>query len=177
MREKSKKNVPHSMKYASFPLFLLFILVGTLYYADNAAADEIRDPYKHFFTESFGDFPEELSIAKNDGKKGIVLFFEMDHCPYCKAMKENILNRRRVQDFYNEHFNIISVDTRGSVEIIDFDNNEISQKSFSQKMGARFTPTIAFIDLNGKIVQKKIGAVNSIERFIQLGQHVLDNRL
>ena len=48
---------------------------------------ETRDPTTHFFQPKFGDFRAELATAKQQGKKGIFLFFEMDDCPFCARMK------------------------------------------------------------------------------------------
>ena len=36
-----------------------------------------------FFDQSLGDFGEELEIAREEGKKGVLLFFQMDECPFC----------------------------------------------------------------------------------------------
>ena len=62
-----------------------------------AGTSDVRDPYKYFFNESWGDFPEELKNAKQSGKKGLVIFFEMDECPFCHYMKKNVLNQPKVQ--------------------------------------------------------------------------------
>ena len=40
-----------------------------------------------FFDETFGDFTEELTHAREQGKVGVFVFFEMDECPFCHRMK------------------------------------------------------------------------------------------
>ena len=57
--------------------FVLFLSVGAS--ADEA---EVRDPREFFFHQTFGDLTEELQLAKTEGKKGILLFFEAEGCPY-----------------------------------------------------------------------------------------------
>ena len=47
-----------------------------------------RDPYTYFFNETWNNFSEELVKARAEGKKGILLFFEMDECPFCHWMKQ-----------------------------------------------------------------------------------------
>jgi hypothetical protein len=42
----------------------VFLLIST------TVLSEIRDPGEHFFHSTFGDFSEELEIAREEGKKG-----------------------------------------------------------------------------------------------------------
>jgi hypothetical protein len=56
---------------------LLFILQSTL-----ASAATPRDPYQYFFEANLGDLVEELETARDEGKKGLFIFFEMDECPF-----------------------------------------------------------------------------------------------
>ena len=64
-------------------LSVLLLLVTANVFAGE---QDIRDPREFFFTQSFGDLPEELSTAKAQGKQGILLFFAAEGCPYCLAM-------------------------------------------------------------------------------------------
>ncbi len=45
-----------------------------------------RDPYEYFFEQSLDDLTEELEIAREEGKRGVFLFFEMDECPFCHRL-------------------------------------------------------------------------------------------
>ena len=78
-----------------------------------AGAVETRDPETYFFNQTFGDFSEELENAREQGKKGILIMFEMEECPFCHRMKQRVLNRKDVQDYFREHFLIFSVDIVG----------------------------------------------------------------
>ena len=50
-------------------LQLAFVLVLTIFnVATSYAIDDPHDPYKHFFNETWGDLPEELNKAKQEGK-------------------------------------------------------------------------------------------------------------
>ncbi len=140
-----------------------------------AQATTPRDPYEHFFNETFGDYSEELERARDEGKKGIFLFFEMDECPFCHRMKKTVLNQPEVQEFYRDHFLNFSIDIEGDVEIVDFKGNEIAQKDFSTKdFKVRATPVIAFIDLEGNVVTRYTGAASGPEEFLWLGEYVSD---
>ena len=114
------------------------------------AAGVVKDPYRYFFNETWGDFREELANAKKQNKKGILIFFEMDECPFCHYMKNNVLNQQEVQAFYRENFLNFTVDIEGDVEITNMEGKVMKQKDFAfRENRVRATPVIAFFDLDG----------------------------
>lgn len=152
---------------------VIFVVLLSLFCTANAAVG--RDPYVHFFNETWGDFQEELSKAKEEGKKGIFLFFEMDECPWCHRMKMTVLNQPEVQEYFRKHFLSFSVDIEGDVEIVDFKGDSYTQKEFSEKLNrVRATPVMAFYDLEGKQVVRFTGATSSVDEFIWLSEYYLD---
>lgn len=149
--------------------------IALLAFFSTAHAAVGRDPYVHFFNETWGDFKEELAKAKEEGKKGIFLFFELDECPWCHRMKATILNQPEVQEYYREHFLNFSVDIEGDVEIVDFKGETYTQKEFSEKINrVRATPVMAFYDLEGNQVVRFTGAASQVEEFFWLAEYYLD---
>ena len=145
-----------------------FILLFCLFAQTVLAADQ------KFFDESLGDFSEELELAREQGKKGILLFFEMDECPFCHRMKTTILNKPEVISYFKKHFLIFPVDIEGDIEINDFQGNAITQKDFAfKKHRVRATPVLAFFDLNGQKVTRYTGATSTVEEFMWLGEYVV----
>lgn len=127
-----------------------------------------------FFDETFGDFSEELKHAKEQGKAGVFLFFEMDECPFCHRMKTTIMNQKPVQDYFKKHFLNFPVDIEGDVEMNDFQGNVMPMKDFAFKQHrVRATPVLAFFDLQGKLVAKYTGATADAEEFLLLGEYVV----
>jgi thioredoxin-related protein len=138
-----------------------------------AVAEEPRDPYEHFFDQTFGDFSEELARARDEGKQGVLLFFEMDECPFCHRMKQTVLNQPRVQGYYQEHFLSFAVDVGGDLEITDFNGESMSEKDFAFKQNrVRATPVFQFYDLEGEPVARFTGATSGVEEFLWLGEYV-----
>lgn len=153
-------------KYSAIYLFILFSLVNPV----SANAAELT-----FFDSTFGDFTEELELAKEEGKAGVFIFFEMDECPFCHRMKTTILNQPDVTAFYKKHFKIFTVDIEGDVEMTDFDGTVTTQKDFAfKKHRVRATPVMAFFDLTGNMIVRYTGATSSKEEFLLLGQFVLN---
>ena len=140
-----------------------------------AQADENRDPYKFFFAQTFGDYSEELINAKEDGKKGVFLFFEMDECQYCHYMKTTILNKKSVQDYFLKEFAAYSIDIEGDVMITTFDGKEMKMKEYAgkQHMKVRATPVMAFFDLQGKQLHRHTGKVGGgKEEFLWMADYI-----
>lgn len=157
-------------------IVLSLLLVMSMFWTGAFAADTApRDPYQFFFHETFGDFSEELANAKDEGKKGVLIFFEMDECPFCHYMKGNVLNQVAVQDYYRTHFMMFSVDIEGDVEIVDFKGESMPQKDFAfKKNRVRATPVIAFYDLNGKRIHRHTGKTSGVDEFMLMGRYVAE---
>ena len=94
---------------------LLIAALAFLLPACTQAGDEVelRDPDAYFFTQTFGDLPEELAAARESGKQGMLLFFEADACPYCQHMRRKVFSSSDVQDWFRQHFVNIAVDIHG----------------------------------------------------------------
>ncbi len=162
-----------SMKYMKLLSCVTSILLWTLLSVAHAEAP--RDPYQYFFNQSFGDYSEELANAREQGKKGIMIFFEMDECPFCHRMKDMIMNRPDVQEYYRDRFILLSHDIEGDIEIVDFEGNDTTQKEYAEKVHrVRATPVFAFFDLEGNRIARYIGATKSVHEFMWLADYVAD---
>ncbi|MDH5764528.1 MAG: thioredoxin family protein [Gammaproteobacteria bacterium] len=127
-----------------------------------------------FFDQSLGDYSDELNIARENGKKAVLIMFEMDECPFCDRMAKTILNQPEVIKYFKQHFSIYRIDIEGDVEITDFDGKPTSEKDFAfRQHRVRATPVIAFFDLNGKRIVRYTGATSTVEEFMWLGEFVV----
>lgn len=138
------------------------------------ARAEVRDAGAHFFQPKLGDLPGDLVTAKQEGKAGILLMFEMDDCPFCQRMKATVLNQSEVQDWFRAHFILYAMDTRGDTVLTDFQGNSTTEKAFALTQRARATPTFIFYDLQGQAVARFTGATQNGEEFLKLGRYVLE---
>lgn len=141
------------------------------------AAEGPRDPATHFFNDTFWDLPEELANAREQGKQGIFIMFEMDECPFCHRMKQTVLNQPDVQDYFRRHFINLAIDIEGDVEIVDFQGRTTTMKEFSEKQyRVRATPVFAFFDTDGRYIRRArfTGATRDKEEFLLLGRYVVE---
>ncbi len=141
----------------------------------QAGVEDPRDPDHHFFDPTFGDFPEELEMARADGKKGILLFFEMADCPFCHRMKNQVLNQPEVQEYFGEHFAVFAVDVEGAIEVVTFDGESKTMMDFATRdFRVRATPVFQFFDLDGEPIARFTGATRNTREFMQLGEFVAE---
>jgi thioredoxin-related protein len=151
-------------------LFAFLVLTCSL-----ASAAPTRDPGKYFFDETFGNFQEELALARKAGRQGVLIFFEQEDCPFCHRMKTTVLNQPEVQDYYKKHFHIFSVDIEGDLEVTNFQGQPVTQKDFAFKQyQVRATPVFAFFNLDGKLIARYTGPTRNAREFLWLGEYVAD---
>ncbi|OFZ67698.1 MAG: thioredoxin [Betaproteobacteria bacterium RBG_16_56_24] len=151
-----------------FAAGLLFILCTGTGFA------ETRDAEKYFFDLKMGDFKSELATAKEEGKTGIMIMFELEDCPFCYRMKHTILNQSEVQDYYHQHFLIFPVDIRGGLPVTDFKGKETTEKAFSVEHRVYGTPVFDFFDLDGKLITRFPGTAKDVNEFLLLGRCVVE---
>lgn len=146
--------------------------------AGDTGKVETRD-VSLFFDESFNDMKEELETAKQDGKEALLVMFEMEECPFCHRMKTTVLNRSDIQDYFKQHFRIVSVDIEGDVEMTDFKGESITQKNFALKeFRVRATPVFQFIGLDGSPLKngRLTGATKDANEFMLFGKFIADKK-
>ena len=157
----------------------LAVLFAALLFGTGAPAEEApetRDPRDFFFAQTFGDIPEELEEAEKAGKIGLFLFYEQEGCAFCRRMMQSVLNQRRVQDWYGEHFMSIAIDIRGDVELRDVDGITLPSKVFAQHRRVKYTPVMAFLDLHGVEIFRKSGMIDDPEEFLLMGRYIAEGR-
>ena len=155
--------------YLFLNIFLSFCLLNA---AAPAGAAETRDAEDHFFSLNTGDFRAELADAQKAGRKALLVMFEQDGCPGCLYMRQNVLNRADVQNFYRARFVSFSINIFGAVPLRDFTGRELTEKSYARSAGIKATPTFLFYDLDGREVVRIVGPVKDVAEFMLLGEFV-----
>lgn len=147
-------------------------LASPLLLSLSSIAQHWRDPGQHFFQPLLGDLPAELKQAALEGKKGLLLIFEMDECPFCERLHRTALREIAVQDYYRQHFAVFKIDIRGSTPLVGFDGGEGTESKFAVQQKVRATPTSVFFDLTGKELVRFPGTPRDKREFLQWGDFV-----
>lgn len=158
-----------SAAWRYLPALLTLLTMALLASTTARAADADR-----FFDQSLGDFRGELKSAQQAGKRGLLLMFEQEGCPYCRKMREQVLSQPEVQAYFRQNFLIFSVDMLGDVEIQDTNGRSKPEKTYARELHINGTPTFVFIGADGSVLTRYVGATRDVAEFMQLGRYVVD---
>lgn len=161
------------MRRHLFALAIAF-LAATGFASLPATAQPWRDPEQHFFQPFLGDLPAELQLAQKAGKKGVLVIYEMEGCPFCVRLHRTALREPAVQDYYRRHFSVFRVDLLGATTITGFDGRDATESAFASQQKVRGTPTSVFYDLGGRELARFTGAPRDRQEYLLLGEFVVD---
>lgn len=113
----------------------------------GAKAQEVNEDGLHvqpWFQETFFDLADDLSEAKEAGKR-LVLLWEQRGCPYCREMHNVNFKNQKIVNFITANFMVIQLNLWGSREVTDFDGTAMEERAIARRWGVNFTPTIMFL--------------------------------
>jgi thioredoxin-related protein len=122
------------------------------------------------------DLASVASIAR-DRKLPILLVFSADHCSYCELLENEILKPMLLSGDYRERVLIYKVMLDHASDIQDFNGNTISPATLSQRYDVYVTPTMLFLDANGRELSERILGINTVEMFGGLVDQAIDTSL
>lgn len=154
-------------------LLALFVTLtlGTL--AAVAGESELRDPDQYFFAQSFKDLQEEAQISSEEEKAGIMVFFEMQGCPYCEHMRAHVFSDQSAQSWFGDNFRSIFMDIDGQTEAALFDGTAVTEKAVADHYGVFSTPTLIFFDAEGNEIYRHLKTARTPAELISVGESVL----
>lgn len=135
--------------FISFLLF--FISVNSFAENDSVVIEE-------------NDF-QKLAQQMKQENRGLVLMLHAEHCPYCKQMDEEILSPMVLSGEYDKRIYIRKLQIDEARDVINFSGKEVEPSDISDEYNAMLTPTLVFLDYNGKEMAKQMVGINTIELF------------
>ena len=152
----------------------LFLLSAILLFTNSAFAEEgVKVVYPGWFKDSFYDLKADLQDARDGGKKGIMLFFSMKTCSYCKAIIETTFEQADIVKRLRSNYDVIGLEIFSDTEVVNINGQTFWAKDFAVHEKAKFTPTMIFYDLNGKKQLRLVG-YQSAKKF-RVAQDFLDS--
>lgn len=145
-------------------LFLSFCLLGTAVAAAEPVQGELAsgmvNPGYHeqpaWFKPSFLDIREDAQEADAAGKR-LMLYFYQDGCPYCKKLLEDNFGLRAIVDKTRRYMDVVAINMWGDREVTGFDGKATTEKRFAESLRVMFTPTLLFVDGDGKLIMRLNG--------------------
>ena len=126
-----------------------------LFAADDQLTEGMVNPGYHekplWFKESFLDIREDIAEATAADKR-VLLYFYQDGCPYCGKLLKDNFGDSKIADYTLEKFDVIAINMWGDREVVSIEGNSTTEKAFARTLKVQFTPTMLFLDENGKVL-------------------------
>ncbi|MDH3342442.1 MAG: thioredoxin fold domain-containing protein [Gammaproteobacteria bacterium] len=103
-----------------------------------------------WFKKSSGDLRDDLQDALDANKKGLIIYFGQNRCSYCEQFIKNSLNSSDIEYYTRKNYDFINIDIWSSMDIIDTDGKEYTERDLSIHYDTNFTPSLVFYDRKGK---------------------------
>jgi thioredoxin-related protein len=152
-----------------FAVGLLLSLSTSLSAQETAATERGKvtggkvSTHPAWFKESFLDIGEDVSEAA-EADKHVILFMEMNGCPYCFKMLEENFKNAPYKEFIQEHFDVIAINIKGDREVALNDEATATEKEVAGMLKVRYTPTVVFLNQDNQPVAR-INGYRNVEEF------------
>jgi thioredoxin-related protein len=129
-----------------------FAIAACAVFAQTSAQPALPRPIDvpPWFTQSFLDLQDELQAATQQ-KKRLLLYFGQDGCPYCRRLMEVNFSQRTIVDKTRANFRAIALDIWGDLDVTWTDGRRTTEKQLAKQLNVQFTPTLLFLDEQGRI--------------------------
>ena len=92
----------------------------------------------------------------------VLMFFSMNHCPYCIEVEEDYLKPMLRNAAYDDKVIIRKIKIDGTDSMKDFNGKDRDIEEFSDEYNISMVPTLILVDSNGnKLVPPIIGIANA----------------
>lgn len=140
----------------AFGFLLLAQAVAASEVKPGASYGAITSEKPEWFKESFLEFEADVAEAAEAGRR-VMLYFHQDGCPYCALLVEENFTDPEMQAYIRRHFDGISLNMWGDRELVTVSGQTFSEKNFAAALGVQYTPTLVFLDEQGKVALRLNG--------------------
>lgn len=136
----------------------LIILFSMLLISQFSLAEPVHN-VPHVIQEVH-DFAELGKLARNQ-QTPILIMFSQKGCTYCVVLEEDYLRPMLRSGDYQDKVIIRKVRVDSFETLRDFDGNPVEADSFATNYRAYVTPTMVFLDHNGKELTKRLMGIGT----------------
>lgn len=168
---------------AAIKLSFLFLILAC--FASSAFAERMDSyqigahgqahlKYPPWFKKSFLDLRDDLNEAREQGKRGIIVFFSQKNCNHCQAFISTTLSDAAIRKRVQKSYDIVGLDIFSDLELTDIDGSVSPIRDFAEKQKARLTPTLLFYGVENKRLLRILGFYPP-EKFDRVLDYIEDN--
>jgi thioredoxin-related protein len=123
-----------------------------------------------------GDLAASARMAQQQGLPTI-LYVSRDACPYCRTLSESILGPMHAAGKFQSRAVLIELSLDQADVLTGFDGQPTSATELAQKYKAVITPTLLFLDADGREISKRRIGISNLELYSQYLQRSIDEAL
>ena len=129
--------------------------VDPIIFDDSPLKDPLTLP--DWFKLSFLEIKADIDEAKEEKKKGLIIYFGQKFCPYCNAHIKNNWQQNDIVKYTQDNFDVVAINVKGQRKVVDIDGKVYTEKTFSALKKTNFTPSILFYNAQGKEILRLRG--------------------
>ena len=107
----------------------------------------------------------------------IIVFVSRDACPYCRTLRDSILGPMYAAGKFEGRAQLVEISLDNPEPLTGFDGRLISPKDWGQTHKAQITPTLLFLDSDGREIGKRRIGISNLEMYAFYLQKSLDEAL
>ncbi|OOZ38592.1 thioredoxin [Solemya pervernicosa gill symbiont] len=139
---------------------IAMIFVSPLFAADEQLGEGMVNPgyvdRPAWFKQSFLDIREDVAEASSESKR-VMLYFYQDGCPYCERLVRVNFAQHEIVEKTRSGFEAIAINLWGDREVTGLKGEVTTEKQFAKSLRVQFTPTLLFLDEQGKVALRVNG--------------------
>jgi thioredoxin-related protein len=143
-------------------LFILLLLPGYLVHAEPS-----------LLLEQTADL-QQLGEQSKSRQIPILLMVSQYHCGFCERMKQEVLNPMLLNGDDSNRVLMRELLIDAGESVVNFQGEREAAEQFSDRYKVRVTPTLLFLDSNGKEVAERILGVNTIDYLLFYIEDAID---
>lgn len=106
-----------------------------------------------------------------------VVFVSREACPYCRTLRDEILLPMQRADKFENRAILVEVSLDRVEPLTGFDGSPATAQAFGDLYQAQITPTLLFLDPQGREISKRIVGISNLELYGYYLQESIDTAL
>lgn len=115
--------------------------------------------YHKIYQQYGGDLRNALSASRDGIKRGVMVVFSWDNCPFTQAMRDLVFNNEEIQSYARSRMVMVNVNVMSQRPMTTLNGIETTEKRFAENNQVTATPTFFYYDTLGVLRYRHHGAV------------------
>ncbi|MET0123157.1 MAG: thioredoxin fold domain-containing protein [Candidatus Thiodiazotropha sp. 6PLUC9] len=96
----------------------------------------------------------------------ILLLISQYHCEYCERIKREVLQPMQTNKDFQNRVLVGELMIDAGEKVVDFQGKQVESAAFSQRYGVFVTPTLLFLDNQGREAAERILGINTLDYLV-----------